>query len=132
MKRVAFLLLPLLAGLATAEVRYLWRSGALTGVNDNDVLLEMTSATHSALSQCDSWEVSSTAGAIDVFVSMDGTNYLATAVALTDRNSNTPPTAVAVTTAGGLYGFRGHPAKIKFLQNGATAVANGNVTCSQM
>lgn len=131
MKRIAFLLL-LFGGLASAEVRYLWRSAALTGVNDNDVLLEMTQATHTAVDQCDSWEISSTAGAIDVFVSMDGSNYLATAVSLVDRASNTPSTEVSVTAAGRLYGWRGHPRKIKFLQNGATAVANGNVTCSQM
>lgn len=131
MKRLALCLL-LLAGITSAEVRYLWRSTVLTGVNDNDVLLEMTTATHTAVDQCDAWQLGSTAGAIDVFVSLDGTNYLTGAVALTDLSSTTPSIAVIVTTAGGNYGFRGHFKKIKFLQNGATAVANGNVTCSQM
>lgn len=130
MKR--FLFLMLLCGLATAEVRYLWRSTALTGVNDNDVLLTMTAATYTAVDQCDAWQLGSTAGAMDVFGSLDGTNYLATAIALIDLNSTDPSTLVSVTAAGGLYGFRGHFKAIKFLQNGATAVANGNVTCSQM
>lgn len=131
MQRIVFLLL-LLGGLAAAEVRYLWSSGVLTGVNDNDVLLEMTSATHSALSQCDSWELGSTAGSIDVYVSGDGTNYLSSPIALTDLNSLEPSTTVVTTTAGIHYGFRKHAKKIKFLQVGATAVANGYVTCSQM
>ena len=89
-----------------------------TGTNDNDIVIELTSnADH-----YDTWQLSSSAGAMDVFVSADGTNYLTAAVALIDLGSTAPSTAVVVTTAGGNYGIRGRWPKIKLLQNGATAV----------
>lgn len=92
-----------------------------TGVNDNDVIFEITSNAD----QFDTWQLGCTAGAMDVFVSGDGTNYLSAAIALIDLGSTAPSTAVVVTTAGGHYGIRGRWKKIKVLQNGATAVANG-------
>lgn len=90
------------------------------GVNDNDVVFEIASNAQNF----DTWQLGSTAGVMDVFVSGDGTNYMAAAVALVDLGSTAPSTAVVVTTAGGNYGIRGRWKKIKVLQNGATAVAN--------
>jgi hypothetical protein len=91
------------------------------GVNDNDVIFAIASnAEH-----YDTWQLGSTAGAMDVFVSGDGTNYQSAAVALIDLGSTAPSTAVVVTAAGGNYGLKGRWKGIKVLQNGATAVANG-------
>jgi hypothetical protein len=92
-----------------------------TGVNDNDLIFEVPAAAE----LFDTWQLGSTTGAMDVFVSGDGVNYLTAAVALVDLGSTAPSTAVVVTTAQGNYGIRGRWKKIKVLQNGATAVANG-------
>lgn len=91
------------------------------GVNDNDIVFELTSNAENY----DTWQLGSTAGSMDVYVSGDGTNYLTAAVALIDLGSTAPSTAVTATTAGGNYGIRGRWRKIKLLQVGATAVANG-------
>lgn len=90
------------------------------GVNDNDVIFEVASNAD----QFDTWQLGGSAGAMDVFVSGDGTNYLSAAIALIDLGSTAPSTAVVLTIAGGHYGIRGRWRKIKVLQNGATAVAN--------
>lgn len=90
------------------------------GVSDNDVIFEIAdNADH-----FDTWQLGSTAGAMDVFVSGDGTNYQTSAVALIDLGSTAPATAVTATTAGGNYGIKGRWKKIKLLQNGGTGVAN--------
>ena len=70
----------------------------------------------------DTWQLGSTAGAMDVYGSLDGTNYLTAALALVDLGSTTPSTAVIETAANGNYGFKGRWKKIKVLQKGATAV----------
>jgi hypothetical protein len=90
------------------------------GVSDNDVIFEIASNAENF----DTWQLGSTAGAMDVFVSGDGTNYQSAAVALIDLGSTAPSTAVVVTTAGGNYGIKGRWKKIKVLQNGGTGVAN--------
>lgn len=92
-----------------------------TGVSDNDVIFEIASNAD----QFDTWQLGSTAGVMDVFVSGDGTNYLSAAVALIDLGSTAPSVAVIATTAGGHYGIRGRWKKVKVLQKGATAVAAG-------
>lgn len=91
------------------------------GVNDNDVVFEVTSNGENF----DTWQLGSSAGVMDVLVSGDGTNYQTAAIAMIDLGSTAPSTAVVVTTAGGNYGIRGRWKKIKVSQNGATAVANG-------
>lgn len=91
------------------------------GVSDNDVIFEVASNAD----QFDTWQLGSSAGAMDVFVSGDGTNYQSAAIALIDLGSTAPSTAVVVTTAGGNYGIRGRWRKVKVLQNGGTPVANG-------
>lgn len=64
----------------------------------------------------DTWILGSSAGLIDVYVSLDGTNYLATPLALLDMTSTTPSTMVVKTAAGGTFAFRGKFRKIKLLQ----------------
>lgn len=91
-----------------------------SGTNDNDTVIEIASNAD----QFDTWQLGSTAGAMDVFVSGDGTNYQTAAVALVDLGSTAPSTTVTATTAGGNYGIKGRWKKIKLLQNGATGVAN--------
>lgn len=93
------------------------------GVNDNDILLEIDSR------GADEVFLGSSAGAVDVFGSIDGTNFFATALALEDMTSTTPQTRVALTTAGKvarIVSSVGY-AKLRFMQNGATAVADFSV-----
>lgn len=97
------------------------KKSAGVGVNNDDIVFEISSNADIF----DTWQLGSTAGVMDVFVSGDGTNYMSAAIALVDLGSTAPSTAVVVTTAGGNYGIRGRWKKIKVMQNGATAVANG-------
>jgi hypothetical protein len=90
------------------------------GVNTGDIICSITDdALH-----YDTWELCSTGGVMDVEVSLDGTNYLATKLALLDMTSTTPSTMVTATTAGKVAAFRGKFRAIRVKQNGATAVAN--------
>lgn len=72
--------------------------------------------------QFSTWQLGSTAGAMDVYVSGNGTTYQTAAIALVDLGSTAPSTAVTETTAAGNYGIRGKWKKLKVLQKGATAV----------
>lgn len=79
----------------------------------------------------DTYQLGSTGGAMDVYGSGDGTNFLATALALTDLTSTTPATRVDTTVAGKHYQFSGRYKAIQVLQKGATAVANAYVITSE-
>lgn len=86
-----------------------------TGTNDNDVLF-----TQEQLTPYDTFMLASTTGAVDVEVSLDGTNFVGP-VSLTDMGATTSD-PVLVTAADRLYGFRGvgfH--SVRVIQNGATA-----------
>ena len=85
------------------------------GANDNDTVIETGD-----VSRFKGFKLMSTTGAVDVLVSLDGTNYSTSAHSLDDLTDelNTP---VLVTVAGKVYEFLGHYRKIKILQNGATA-----------
>lgn len=93
-----------------------------TGVNDNDVLF--TTGDMTVYSAC---TVMSTAGAVDVVVSLDGTNFATSALSLQDFGATTND-PVVVTAAGRVYGFAGKYRKIRVLQNGATA-ATASMLC---
>lgn len=104
------------------------------GVNDNDAVFARTGSSNGEtgdVSQYDTFELFSTAGAMDVFVTLDGVNYATVGFGLTNQTS-VDPTPVLVTTAGQMFGFRGKFRNIKVLQNGATAVANATLTCGVM
>lgn len=88
-----------------------------SGTNDNDVVITFEDVIDGA----DTFMLQSTAGAMDVFVSLDGTNYSTAARSLSDLGAITSD-PVLVTAAGRNYGFRGKYKGIKVLQNGATAV----------
>jgi hypothetical protein len=90
-----------------------------TGTNAGDIVIEITKNAE----DYDTWQLGSSAGSMQVFGSLDGTNYLVTALALVDLTSVAPGTTVTSTTAGGNYGLKGRWKKIKLTQNGATAVA---------
>lgn len=91
------------------------------GVNTGDTVYELVNNAE----QFNTWQVGSTAGAIEVLGSIDGTNYLSSPIALIDLASTTPSVAVVATSSNKHFGFRGRYRKLIFKQTGATAVANG-------
>lgn len=93
-----------------------------TGTNDNDVVITLNYAL-----PYDTFHLMSTAGAMDVFVSLDGTNFSTAALSLTDQGA-TASDPVVVTAANRIYGFRGKYRAIKVLQNGGTAVENASLS----
>jgi len=120
-----FLILPLLALLSLV-------AGAATtitegpnstlyqgaGINDNDVVIQSND-----ISRYNAFFLMSTAGGMDVFVTLDGTNYSSAALSLIDDGAITTD-PVLVTTSSRIYAFRGKFKAIRVLQNGATGVAN--------
>lgn len=64
----------------------------------------------------DTWILGSTAGKMDVQVSLDGASYLSTAMALLDMCSIDPSTMVLETAANRVFCLRGKFKKIKLLQ----------------
>jgi hypothetical protein len=97
----------------------------VAGVNDNDIVIEVDD-----VSRFNEFALSSSAGAMDVDVSLDGTNFI-TAIALEDKKSVAPGTRVVVTAAAGLYYFEGNFKAVRVRQNAATAVANAVLTAGQ-
>jgi hypothetical protein len=93
---------------------------------DNDVLV-----TTGDLSRFNTFHVMSTAGTVDVFASIDGTNFSVAALSLTDQGATTAD-PVVVTAANRMYGFRGCYAKLKVLQNGATNPTAVTLRCGNM
>ncbi len=94
------------------------------GTNDNDVLIQTGD-----ISKYGSFFLMSTQGAMDVFVSIDGTNYTTAPLSLIDLGATTTA-PVLVTVANRLYAF---PAKVRYvrvLQNGATAALNPSMFCA--
>ena len=96
------------------------------GVNDNDIVAEVNEA-----ERFNEFAISSTAGAMDVDISLDGTNFI-TAIALEDKKSTTPQTRVVVTVAAGLYRFFGTVKTIRVRQAGGTAAANPVLACGKI
>lgn len=101
------------------------RYRAATGTNDNDVVIQTGDTT-----AYDEFELQSTAGAMDVFVSLDGTNYSTAPMSLTDLGATTTD-PVLLTAANRTYMFFGTYAAIRVLQNGATGVAGATLMCKR-
>ena len=97
----------------------------IAGVNDNDIVIELESA-----ERWNEFTLGTLTGVVDVDVSIDGTNFKA-AIALTDLQSTTPATRVAVTVATGVYQFNGTYKTVRVRQNGATAAASTTLLCSR-
>lgn len=89
-----------------------------TGVNANDVLFTTDSVENHNL-----FTLMSTAGVVQVLVSLDGVNFSTAPLALEDQGSTTPTTYVLLTAAARVYKFAGKYRVIKVTQNGATATA---------
>ena len=96
-----------------------------TGTNDNDVVIQSGDVTG-----YDTFMLMSTAGAMDVFVSLDGTNYSTAALSIADLGA-TSSTPVVVTVANRVYGFKGSFKAVRVLQNGATGVTAASLVCSK-
>lgn len=97
-----------------------FKSGS--GTNDNDLIF----GTLVNMETYNTFEIMSTAGAMDVFVSIDGTNFTTAAHSLADLGAITSD-PVVVTAANRLYGFKGKFAAIQVRQNGGTAVVNASI-----
>ncbi len=95
----------------------------IAGVDTNNIVIEADD-----LSRFSKFILTSSAGAMDVDVSLDGTNFIA-AIALENRKSTTPATRVVVTVAAGLYSFEGPLVAVRVRQDGATGVANAILVC---
>lgn len=101
--------------------------GPLASNADNAVVFTLTGNGQDN----DTYQLGSSAGAMDVFGSGDGTNFLATPLALIDLASTTPATRVVETAAGRHFQFTGRYKAIQILQKGATAVENAYVIANE-
>lgn len=97
----------------------------IAGVNDNDIVIELDD-----VQRFNEFALMSSAGAMDVDVSLDGTNFAA-AIALENKHSATPGTRVVVTAADLLYYFEGNFKAVRVRQAGAGAVADAILVCGQ-
>lgn len=96
-----------------------------TGTNNDDIVIAMND-----VSNFDTFMLMSTAGAMDVWVSLDGSHYVGP-VSLADFGAVTSD-PVIVTAANRLYGFRGKFRSIRVMQNGAAAVVGASFTYGEM
>lgn len=95
------------------------------GVNDGDIVVDTGD-----ISRHDTFCLISTAGAMEVFPSLDGTNYSTAPLSLIDMGA-TSTAPVTLTAAGRIYGFFGAFAKVRVKQSGATAVTAATLTMSR-
>lgn len=102
----------------------LWVTG-IAGTGDNAIVIELDD-----VQRFNEFSLMSSDGAMDVDVSLDGTNF-APAIALEDKHSTTPGTRVVVTAADKLYYFEGNYKTVRVRQNGVTAVADAVLICGQ-
>lgn len=112
-----------LAKIAEASNAFQFAGGS--GVSAADVVIQTGDAT-----RFDEFMLMSTAGAMQVFASIDGTNYATAPLSLVDLGA-TSSAPVTVTAAGRIYAFFGIYAKVQVQQSGATAVANASMNCSK-
>lgn len=94
-----------------------------SGTNDNDLLF-----TTRNVQAHGSFTLMSTAGAVDVEVTLDGTTWSTTALSLEDLGATANTTYVVVTAALRVYQFRGKFTQVRVRQNGGTA-ATAHLLC---
>jgi hypothetical protein len=94
-----------------------------SGVSDNDLVVQTGN-----VAAYDEFILQSTAGAMDVYVSLDGTNYSTAALSLIDMGATTSDPVIE-SAANRTYAFFGTFALIRILQKGATAVAGATLMC---
>lgn len=119
-----------MAILATLDTNsnYLRYSGGI-GVNTGDVVVQTPD-----IGRFDTFTLSSAAGALQVFASLDGTNYMTSPLALEDMGAASTTGSVLVTTTAAerVYRVRGTFSKLQVQQNGATAVTAVTLICSKL
>lgn len=86
-----------------------------TGTNSGDVLFTTTNTAF-----YDTCLLMSVTGAVQVFPSLDGTNFVTSALSLADLHLTTSD-PVTSTVAGAMYGFSGRYPSIQVKQTGASA-----------
>lgn len=97
----------------------------IAGVADNQVVAEIENA-----ERYNEFTLMSSAGAMDVDVSLDGVNFAA-AIALEDLHSTTPATRVVVTAADKVYRFQGTYKTIRVRQ-AVTNIDDAILYCGQL
>lgn len=99
-----------------------------TGVSANDVVVQTGD-----VSAYDSFSLMTTAGAVQVLASLDGTNYATAPLAMKDVGATTAAggVEVIVTAALRVYTFRGNFRSLQVTQNGATAATAVTLICSK-
>ena len=80
--------------------------------------------------QYNTFMLMSTTGALQVLVTLDGTNYATAPYSLSDLGAASV-TPVLLSAANRVYGFRGYFAKIRVTQNGATDTTAVTLTCGR-
>ena len=103
--------------------RQLWKG--IAGTGDDAVVIETTD-----ISMFDTFTLMSTAGAMDVVVSLDGTNFTTAPLSMADLGAVTTA-PVIVTAAERMYGFRGSYRFIRVQQDAGVAVANARLMCKR-
>lgn len=93
-----------------------------TGVNDNDLLLTVDETDGFS-----AFMLMSSAGAVDVEITLDGTNWSTAPLSLQDFGAASL-NPVLVTVAGRVYGFVGKFRGVRIRQNGATG-ATATLVC---
>lgn len=98
------------------------------GANDNDIIVQTGDV--SAYNQFTLMYTST--GSLDVFPSLDGTNYATSPLTMLDLGSTAavPSTVVATTGVNRIYGFSGTYAKLRVQQNGAGVPATVCLMCA--
>ncbi len=115
-----------MATLATVdEVGNMTRYSGGVGVSDTDVVVQTGD-----VSRFDEFVLMSTAGAMQVFPTLDGVNYAVAPLSLIDMGAVTTA-PVTITAANRLYGFFGTFAKVRVQQSGGAAVAAACLTMSK-
>ncbi len=102
----------------------LYRGGVAAGDN-------ATVFTADQISECDSFLLMSTQGAMDVYPTLDGTNYATAPLSMTDMGA-TDLVPVLETAANRIYGFRGKFLGLRILQKGATAITAASLICGNV
>ena len=100
-----------------------WTGGIST--DDNEVVVQTADVFN-----YETFLLLGTAGAMDVTITLDGTNYSTAPLSLTDMGA-AASAPVIVTVANRVYGFKGRFNKIRVLQNGGTDTADVSLVCGR-
>ncbi len=100
-----------------------WTGGIST--DDNEVVVQTNDVFN-----YDTFILFSTAGVMDVTVTLDGTNYSTAPLSLTDMGA-AASAPVIVTVANRVYGFKGRFNKVRVLQASGTDLADVSLVCGR-